>query len=75
MKPDDLITHYGTVEKAASAVGVTIGAVYQWLQSGEIPPMRQSDIEVRSGYQLLSDFTLQRQQDENHKPGSNSGTG
>ncbi|KAA0547791.1 hypothetical protein F0327_25370 [Citrobacter braakii] len=75
MKPDDLINHYGTVEKAASAIGVTIGAVYQWLQSGEIPPMRQSDIEVKSDRQLLSDFTLQRRKDEKHKPGSDSGTG
>lgn len=67
MKPDDLITHFGSVEKAAAAVGVTIGAVYQWIAAGEVPPMRQSDIEVKTAYKLLSDFTIQRHKQEKKK--------
>ena len=73
MKPDELITHYGSVEKAADAIGVTIGAVYQWLASGEIPKLRQSDIEVKSGYALLSDFTKQRH--KKNAPRGKSGAG
>ena len=54
MKPEELIRHFGDVEKAAAGVGVTPGAV------GEIPPLRQSDIEVRTAYKLKSDFTVKR---------------
>ncbi|HCN4361632.1 TPA: hypothetical protein N6U10_003651 [Escherichia coli] len=62
MKPEELIRHFGSVEKAAAAagVGVTPGAVYQWLTAGEIPSLRQSDIEVRTAYKLKSDFTTRR---------------
>lgn len=59
MKPEELIRHFGDVE-AAAGVGVTPGAVYQWLAAGEIPPLRQSDIEVRTAYKLKSDFTVKR---------------
>ncbi|UGG04024.1 Cro/CI family transcriptional regulator (plasmid) [Escherichia coli] len=48
MKPEELIRHFGSVEKAAAGVRCnTPGAVYQWLTPGEIPSLRQSDIEVR----------------------------
>lgn len=70
MKPDELIRHFGDVEKAAEGVGVTPTAVYQWLQAGKIPRLRQSDIEVRTAYKLKSDFTSQRM----GKEGRNSGT-
>lgn len=60
MKPEELIRHFGDVEKAAQGVGVTPGAVYQWLAAGDIPPLRQSDIEVRTAYKLKSDFTVHR---------------
>ncbi|EBX0279843.1 hypothetical protein ZM01_003921 [Salmonella enterica subsp. enterica serovar Oranienburg] len=60
MKPEELIRHFGDVEKAAEGVGVTPCAVYQWLAAGVIPPLRQSDIEVRTAYQLKSDFTARR---------------
>ncbi|BBM28172.1 MULTISPECIES: Cro/CI family transcriptional regulator [Enterobacter cloacae complex] len=71
MKPEELVRHFGDdVAKAAEGVGVTPGAVYQWLQAGEIPPLRQSDIEVRTAYKLKSDFTSQRM----GKEGRNSGT-
>ncbi|WP_275387319.1 Cro/CI family transcriptional regulator [Xenorhabdus bovienii] len=60
MKPYDLIAYYGDVTRAAKSLGVTPGAIYQWLESGTIPKLRQSDIEVRTGYQLKSDFTMKR---------------
>ncbi|WP_227643704.1 Cro/CI family transcriptional regulator [Klebsiella pneumoniae] len=31
MKPEELIRHFGDVEKAAAGVGVTPCAVYHWL--------------------------------------------
>ncbi|HHQ5858227.1 TPA: Cro/CI family transcriptional regulator [Enterobacter hormaechei subsp. hoffmannii] len=40
------------------------------MRAGEIPPLRQSDIEVRTAYKLKSDFTSQRM----GKEGRNSGT-
>ena len=71
MKPEELVRHFGDdVAKAAAGVGVTPGAVYQWLAAGEIPPLRQSDIEVRTAYKLKSDFTYQRI----GKEGCDSGT-
>lgn len=70
MKPKELVRHFGDVEKAAIGVGVTPGAVYQWLHVGEIPPLRQSDIEVRTAYKLKSDFTSQRMGKEGCKSGT-----
>ena len=75
MKPKDLITHFVSVEKAAAAIGVTVGAIYQWLAAGEVPAMRQSDIEVKTAYRLLSNFTKQRHKKDKKKNRRSSGTG
>lgn len=71
MKPEELLRYFGgDPKKAAASIGVSLGAIYQWQSAGEIPLMRQSDIEVRTAYKLKSDYTLQREREE----GSDSGT-
>jgi hypothetical protein len=60
MKINQLISHFGTPDKAAKGLNVSVQAVYQWMQADQIPVLRQSDIEVRTGYELKSEFTLQR---------------
>lgn len=60
MDMKELIQHFGSVSDAADALEVSVQAVYQWEKAGAIPPLRQSDIEVRTAYQLKSDFTARR---------------
>lgn len=60
MEMKELIKHFGTVSKAAIALEISVQAIYQWEKAGEIPRLRQSDIEVRTAYILKSDFTQKR---------------
>ena len=45
MKPTDLISHFGTQEKTAAALGVTQGTVSAWHSRGEVPILRQMQAE------------------------------
>lgn len=49
MKVDDVIAHFGTATAAARALGVTKGAVSQWVTAGQIPSLRQYQIERVTG--------------------------
>ena len=60
MKPEELIRHFGDVEKAAAGVGVTLARSINGLRLGRFHRLRQSDIEVRTAYKLKSDFTVKR---------------
>lgn len=47
MKPTDVIAALGgTQEATAKALGVTQGAVSQWVQAGRVPLLRQYQIET-----------------------------
>jgi DNA-binding transcriptional regulator YdaS (Cro superfamily) len=52
MTPPDLISHFGTQQLAASAIGVTQGAVSQWVIAGSIPYLRQLAIEIATNRTL-----------------------
>jgi DNA-binding transcriptional regulator YdaS (Cro superfamily) len=68
MKPKDLLSHCGNDHKAAARLaGVTPARVYQWATAEHIPDVRQTYIEVRTSYQLKSDFTLERLGAEENK--------
>ena len=41
MNPNKLVEYWGSVKEAAKALNVTPGAVYQWIDAGRIPPLRQ----------------------------------
>lgn len=61
MTPQELLNHYGgKVKNVAQALNISVGGVYHWLNAGLIPHQRQCQIEVESGYKLLSDFTAKR---------------
>jgi len=60
MDAKELIQHFGTVSNAATALEVSVQAIYNWEREGAIPPLRQSDIEVRTSYKLKSEFTSNR---------------
>lgn len=60
MNAEQLIEHYGgSIEETAKAHKVTIDAVYKWRHAG-INHARQCQIEVETGYALLSDYTVTR---------------
>jgi len=46
MHPNKLIEHWGTVKAAAKAIGVTPGAIYQWIDAGRVPKLRAFQIQV-----------------------------
>lgn len=48
MKFDDIITHFGTQEKTAAALGINQSSVAAWKRSG-VPLVRQYQIQVVSG--------------------------
>lgn len=61
MTPQELLNHYGgKVKNVALALNISVGRIYHWLDAGSIPHQRQCQIEVETGYELLSDFTTKR---------------
>jgi hypothetical protein len=55
MKPTDLISHFGTQEKTAEALGVTQGTVSAWKSAGEVPILRQMQAERLTDGALKAD--------------------
>lgn len=53
MKLNDLITHFGTQKKAASAVGVSQAQISRWHNG--IPYPRQCQIQLLTGGLLVAD--------------------
>jgi hypothetical protein len=60
MTPMDVVEYYGSIKNAAEKLGLTVDSIYKWFDAKCVPPLRQSDIEVRTAYSLKSDFTLRR---------------
>ena len=52
--------HGGDIKRAAKAHDVTIDAIYKWRRENKISHARQCQIEVETGYDLLSDYTERR---------------
>lgn len=48
----------GATKVVADALGKTPVAVYRWTE--QLPESVQYEIEVKSGYQLISEFTKER---------------
>ena len=44
MKTQDVIDYFGSVAKAAEALGMTHQAIYAW--KSEVPPTRQAHVEA-----------------------------
>ena len=58
MKPQDVIEHFGGQQKmVAQALGITIGAVSQWVTGGRVPMGRQWQIEAITRGKLRADRT------------------
>lgn len=53
MKKFEAIKHFGTQQALADAVGVTLGAVWQW--KDEMPVVRQAHLEILTGGALKAD--------------------
>ena len=45
MKPKDVIEFFGTQEKTAKALGMAQPNISKWVKSGEVPKLRQYQIE------------------------------
>ncbi len=69
MTYDDVITHYGGVDEAAEALGLTNKAVYKWKYGG-INSLRQCMIELAAGPALKADPSSPSGPLAEHKKGS-----
>lgn len=47
MKKSDVVSHFGSMQNVADALGITHGAVWQWPE--ELSPSRQAEIELMTG--------------------------
>lgn len=56
MNKSDVITHFGTLQSVAEALGITHGAVWQW--PDDLPTDRQAQIEILTGGALKADMPL-----------------
>jgi len=55
MKTSDVIAHYGSLARAATALNMSRTALYQWGE--EVPAARQFELEVKTGGALTSDYS------------------
>ena len=55
MTYDEVITHYGTVLKAAAKLGYTHQAIYAWKSAGTIPLRAQKHIQAETRGKLRAE--------------------
>lgn len=55
MTPQAVIAHFGTQQAAGSALGVSQGAIAQWVAAGRVPALRQWQIQLATGGALQAD--------------------
>lgn len=53
MKTKDVIDYFGSVAKAAEALGMTHQAIYAW--KDEVPPTRQAHVEAATKGRIKKD--------------------
>ncbi len=60
MKPEQVISYFGSQEKAAKELGYWQSAVAQWVTSKRVPALSQLRIEELTKGQLLADPDIPR---------------
>ena len=55
MKPNDLISHFGSPTKAAAAIDVTAQTILNWIEKGVIPMNAQKAISYDTKGKLKPD--------------------
>ena len=55
MTVNEVIEHFGGRRRTATALGVTYQAVKNWVLAGEVPWVRQRDIELETLGKLVAD--------------------
>lgn len=55
MTIDQALQHFGGIPKLARALGVAPASVYDWLNAGSVPEVRQYQIELATRGALKAD--------------------
>jgi len=55
MTPQAVIQHFGSITKAATALGIKPPSVSEWLTKGRVPAIRQYQIEQATKGQLRAE--------------------
>ena len=62
MKPEEIVSYYGTQVKAAAALGVDQSSISNWCTAGKVPLVRQYQVQLATRGKLKADKPAQRQQ-------------
>lgn len=60
MSPKQVIEHFRTQIGVAEALGIAQSSVAGWIESGEVPEVRQYQIELATNGQLRADLPALR---------------
>lgn len=59
MKTAEVVGFFGSVIKVSQVLGIRPKAIYQWGE--KVPKARQYEIEVKTGGQLKSEYTVSKE--------------
>lgn len=68
MSPEQVIEHYGSQANVGRALGVSQPSIWEWVQNGRVPLVRQYQIELATAGKLRAD----RPADRSDPPDSHS---
>lgn len=60
MSPEQVIEHYGSQAKVAVALGISQPSIWEWVENGRVPLVRQYQIELATGGALRADKPADR---------------
>ena len=61
MTAKTVVRHFGSVENAASKLGISRAAIYQWIKRKRVPPGRQAQIQIATRGRLRADHNKEKQ--------------
>lgn len=67
MTPNQVIEHFGTQEAAAVALGLEQPSIAGWVKSGEVPEVRQYQIELATEGKLRASIPALRVKKQKRK--------
>lgn len=60
MKPQELIDHFGNMNRTAKALGVSLPSVSKWVELNEVPELRQYQAQIATDGELKADVPALR---------------
>lgn len=55
MNPQKVIKHFGGIPATATALGIKAPSIYEWLEAGNVPELRQYQIQLATNSKFRAD--------------------